>query len=260
MKPLTVTKIYFSPTGTTEKIVSAVSEGIGADNINLINLTPGSSSEKFNIENGAAVIGIPVYAGRVPETFIERFLNINASGIPAVLIALYGNRNYDDALLELSNLAEKKGFNVIAAGAFIGEHSYSTEERPIAEGRPLKDDLDAAIVFGRQISDKIKKGDFTAPEIPGNYPYRDGVISGNIAPLTDENKCIKCKECENICPVNAVRVSDSVLTDTDNCIMCCACIKICSEGARFFSNEKINDIRDKLYNNFSTPKKAELFI
>ena len=110
-------------------------------------MTPGSSSGKINIENGAAVIGIPVYAGRVPEIFIERFLKHKCFGNPGSSYSFIRHRNYDDALLELSNLSEKKGFNVIAAGAFIGEHSYSTDERPIAEGRPLKDDLDAANSF-----------------------------------------------------------------------------------------------------------------
>lgn len=43
----------------------------------------------------------------------------------AIPIVLFGNRNYDDALIELRNLLEEDGFNTIAAGAFVGEHAFS---------------------------------------------------------------------------------------------------------------------------------------
>ena len=48
----------------------------------------------------------------------------------------YGNRDYEDALVELYDLALSLGLTPFAAGAFIGEHSYSTPEMPVAEGRP----------------------------------------------------------------------------------------------------------------------------
>lgn len=252
--------IYFSPTGTTGKIIKAVSRGISSADIKDNNLTycsPGSL--KIN-GNSIAVIGIPVYAGRVPETFINRFENIKASGIPAVIIAVYGNRLFEDSLLELSNIVKEKGFNVIAAAAFIGEHSYSNSVQPIAAGRPDNEDLDKAAEFGRQILSKLEGGDFSEPEIPGNFPHREGVKSAGIAPVTDEELCVKCGRCEELCPVNAVKVSDTVITNAQDCIMCCACIKNCPSEARSFIHEMINSTRDKLYKNCSVPKIPEIFI
>ena len=56
-------------------------------------------------------------------------------------MVVYGNRDYEDALLELSDRAKDWGLTPVAAGAFIGEHSYSRPSLPVAEGRPDEDDL-----------------------------------------------------------------------------------------------------------------------
>ena len=51
---------------------------------------------------------------------------------------LYGNRDFDDALLEAADLLGERGFDVVAAaGAFIGEHSLTAR---VGTGRP--DDAD----------------------------------------------------------------------------------------------------------------------
>jgi len=83
-----------------------------------------------------AIIGVPVYAGRVPEIAAHRLKEIKGAGTPAVVVAVYGNREFEDALVEMRDIAIAQGFEVVAAGAFIAEHSFSTDELPIAAGRP----------------------------------------------------------------------------------------------------------------------------
>ena len=90
-----------------------------------------------------------------------------------MLVALYGNREFDDALVELRDLSAAKGFNIIAAGAFIGEHSFSTPTQPIAAGRPDADDLKQAIQFGKQVATKIASNHFDTPDIDGHVPYKE---------------------------------------------------------------------------------------
>ena len=133
---LTAHLIYFSPTGTTKKTMTSIAQGLGVKSVVHYDVTlPGSGTETV-LSDGVAIIGIPVYAGRVPELCLQRMQRITAKGLPCVLVALYGNREFEDALVELRDFATRQGFKVVAAGAFIGEHSYSTQERPIAAGRP----------------------------------------------------------------------------------------------------------------------------
>ena len=115
--------LYFSPTGTTRNIIAAVSAGFSAEQITHFDLTLTGEQAEVVFLDGVALIAIPVYAGRVPEVCLQRLSGFSARGIPAVLIALYGNREYEDALVELRDVATTAGFSVSAAGAFDGEHS-----------------------------------------------------------------------------------------------------------------------------------------
>ena len=116
--------IYFSPTGTTRKVLEGIAGGITVEEAEHIDLTLPEGARQtippFSTE--LVIIGAPVYGGRLPVDAIERFKQLKADKTPAVLIVVYGNREYEDALLELKHLAVELGFNPIAGGAFIGEH------------------------------------------------------------------------------------------------------------------------------------------
>lgn len=102
------------------------------------------------------VITVPVYGGKVAPLALERMKDVHASSAPAVLVAVYGNRAYEKALVELDAFASDRGFKVIAGATFVGEHSYSTQQNPIAAGRPDADDLQFAETFGAKIRTKIE--------------------------------------------------------------------------------------------------------
>jgi len=255
----TLKLIYFSPTGTTRKILEAIAEGFGSQTIEHRDLTY-TTQAAARLTNGTAVIGIPVYAGRVPEVCLKRLAKFTAAGVPTILVALYGNREYEDALVELRNVATIAGFSVVAAAAFIGEHSYSTATQPIAEGRPDAADLEIARQFGRDVARKLNADDHsTTPDIPGNFPYRDRPPLGGIAPETN-TACTLCGLCADVCPTFVIRVDSEVITQADNCIMCCACIKQCPEQARELNHPVIRERRNMLFSKFSRRKEPELFL
>jgi flavodoxin len=134
--------VYFSPTQTTKKVLQSIANGIGIEETEAINLTyPQNSQETITtFSDEIVLIGAPVYGGRLPVEAVKRFKRLRANNTLAIIVVLYGNRDYDDALLELKNLVIESGFIPIAGGAFVGEHSFSTDELPIAKQRP--DSLD----------------------------------------------------------------------------------------------------------------------
>lgn len=234
--------VYFSPTGTSRRIAEAIARGI-QESCEHIDLTPPAARtrEFEKLHENLAVIAAPVYAGRIPSEAVYRLRRLSASDTPAALVAVYGNRHYDDALLELRDLSVELGFKPIAGGAFIGEHSYSTAEVPTAHGRPDSDDLEKAMEFGRKIKEKMSRisepRDIPPLRVPGNHPYREGIkaTSEPRDPATKEELCIKCGRCAEVCPTSAVAVGDLVTTQGDACILCCACVKSCPSGARVMS-------------------------
>lgn len=253
--------IYFSPTRTTNKIVEQIAAGLGFQKVENYDLTLTDTGFDKPITDGVAVIGIPVYAGRVPQICLDRLQSLTTTGIPAVLVALYGNREYEDALVELRDIATAAGFSVIAAGAFIGEHSYSTADQPIAANRPDSADLKKAQDFGKAIAAKLKSNsEPSIPEIPGDVPYKERVPLGGISPVTDSSLCTLCGTCAKVCPTFIISVNSEVVTNAENCIMCCACVKSCPENARALLHPAVQTRRDLLIQNCSARKEPVIFL
>ena len=155
----------FSPTGGTAAIAKAITGGQGhvVDLSVPVPVTPVA-------DNTVLLAAAPVFGGRIPAVALERLAALSGSG-PAVAVAVYGNRDYEDALLELSDALKAGGFQVIGAAAFVAQHSIAPT---IAQGRPDQADLEAAANFGRAVLDKLAGPDPLAPvTVPGNTPYKD---------------------------------------------------------------------------------------
>ena len=60
-------------------------------------------------------------------------------------------------------------------------------------------------------------------------------------PWIDQNKCIGCKACIKVCPVNAISMQNGKATiDQDKCIHCGKCRPICPVSAIKHNKEKTN--------------------
>lgn len=253
--------IYFSPTQTTQKIVEQIAAGLSADKIEHHNLTLSPAGLDLHLTDGLAVIGIPVYAGRVPEVCLKRLEKLSADRVPAVIVALYGNREFEDALVELRDIAVSKGFIVIAAAAFIGEHSYSTVDQPIAANRPDQADLQKAREFGEAIAQKMQDAKTSGSlDVPGDLPYKERVPLGGISPETNQATCTLCGTCASVCPTAVIKVNGEVLTEASRCVMCCACVKHCPVQARTLNHPMVEARRKMLIENCSLRKEPVTFL
>lgn len=257
---------YFSPTKTTQKILEAIAQGAGIDNVEHINLTPPDSKTRtftdFNRE--LVFLGAPVYGGRLAGEALKRISRLKGHDTPAVVVVLYGNREYEDALLELKDLVMRLGFVPIAGGAFIGEHSYTRPEFPLSVGRPDSQDLEKAMGFGKEIREKMEAikdiKDQTPIDVPGRFPYKKHKLSSNESASTLEEICTICGTCADVCPTAAITLNGRVETDPKLCIRCCACVKSCPTQARVMEAPRIKKIVKWLSENYSTPKQPETFI
>lgn len=259
------TLLYFSPTRTTRQVLEGIAQGMQLATVEHVDLTPPEVEVRKPAEmhTGLAVIGAPVYGGRLPAYAVSRLRRIKGNGAPAVVVVVYGNRAYEDALLELRDLAVEIGFKPVAAGAFIGEHSFSTNVATIAAGRPDAKDLRKAREFGETVRDKMRSRrtlDGTSPlRVPGNSPYKEWRGLSNIAPVTRETECAKCEQCASVCPTAAIVVREAVLTDPAVCIRCCACVKACSTGARVMDDPRIRQVAEHLSTNCCLRKEPEMY-
>jgi len=268
-----INTVIFSPTGTTKKVVTRLSNTI-LENLLLeeflknfdITLPNGRKESVSFTDKDIVIVGVPVYAGRVPNILLKYLNTIKGNGALAIAIVVYGNRNYDDALIELRDILNFNGFTVIAGGAFIGEHSFS---KILAKDRPDEKDMDIVNDFGNQICKKLMTQDkIYTVDVKGNTPYRNYYMpkdnNGNIAdirrvtPKTNSN-CINCKVCVNVCPMSSID-SDDVSKLTGICIKCGACIKECPAGAKYYDSVDYLRHKNELEINFEKRREPELFI
>jgi ferredoxin/flavodoxin len=256
--------VYFSPTKATKKVLENIAKGIGIDEVVDYNLTHSKeisqTIETFNDE--IVIIGAPVYAGRLPVVAVERFKQLKANNTLAIFVVVYGNRAFEDALLELKNLVIDLGFTPFAGAAFVAEHSYSTDELPIAAGRPDSMDIEDTKKFALKIKEKIKNLVTSQTqidlEIPGDFPYKDAMPPNTVAPVVNENLCVECGMCIDICPTGAIL--ESMETDASLCIRCCACVKNCPDAARVIEDIGWKAMGARLNANCSARKKPEIFL
>lgn len=226
MKPTRLLTACFSPTGATGKVAGAVAEGIAYPNEGL-DLSAAVEAADIGADT-LLLAAVPVYGGRVPAVALERLSRLRGCGQSAVAVVVYGNREFEDALLELKNALEGMNFQVAAAAAFIGEHSIV---RSIAAGRPDGADLELARRFGMDAAGKLASHDIPpAVQVPGNVPYRE--FKGLLAHPKAGASCVRCGTCARMCPVGAIPVEHPETTDTEKCITCMRCAAICPQGAR----------------------------
>jgi len=265
MKSKKIHLVYFSPTGTTKTTLTHMAEGtgIGAVTHHDLTLPAGGTGLPVSIKNDLTIFGIPVYSGRVPPTATERIRRFRGENTPAVVVAVYGNREFEDALLELRDAVTAAGFVPFAGGAFLGEHSFSNEKTPIAHGRPDAEDAKKAREFGKQVRERLESAgnpaEITAVDVPGNYPYKEIRAKRALSPETMVEVCTTCGTCAAVCPTGAVTVTDKVLTDADSCILCSACVKRCPTGARVLDNPDILKVALWLHTDYCARKEPEFF-
>ena len=250
-------QLIFSPTGGTEKAAEMVTAewSTSVETIDLTN--PAADFSKCKVEaDDLVLIALPSYGGRVPSLAAERLAQIQGNSAKCVLLCVYGNRAYEDTLVEMEDIAKNCGFAVAAVMSAVAEHSIIHQ---YASGRPDQEDERQLKSFAKVILEKFKTGTLNGkPQIPGNRPYKKAGDVG-LVPKAGAS-CNSCGLCAENCPARAISKENLNAANSKKCISCMRCVVRCPQGARKINRALVSVASLAIKKACSERKEAELLI
>lgn len=241
----------FSPTGGTRRVAEILAEELGRDwqEMDLCRETEAKQLQKEDL----LLAAVPSYGGRVPAVAAGRLKNLTGNGATAILVCVYGNREWDDTLTELQDILEAQGFRCTAAVAAVAEHSIF---RQFAAGRPDAADAAQLKAFARQIRSVREAGQLILPGSHGSY--RD--FGGTPFKPEGDERCTGCGICAANCPAGAIDPASPAKTNRDICISCMRCISLCSAGIRALDPGMMAASAEKMAPKLGGHKENHLFL
>ena len=274
MKIKNIWKVFFSPTGSTKTIIDTIAKVLSEDlaapveELNYTHLQTRQETHKFQ-DADLVIWGTPVYAGRIPNKTLPYIQNnVTGNGAFAVPVSVFGNRNYDDGLIELRNELEQNGFHTLAGAAIASRHCFSST---LGKGRPDEKDWEKIKTFAHSLSKKITSLEMVPGPITvsGNNPPapyyvpkgEDGkpAVFLKAKPKTKEELCTACGLCVRSCPMGSIDPKDPCLVP-GICIKCQACILKCPVQAKYFDDPAFLSHKAMLEKNFTARKEPEFFL
>ena len=269
-----VKAVYYSATGNTEAVVTRIAKriaerlGVSVESYDFT--LPENRTQLQNFGPSELVVfGTPVYAGRVPNKMLPAVQTLfKGDGTLTVPVVTFGNRNFDNGLIELRNELEHNGFHTIAGAGVACSHVFSDQ---IAPGRPDEEDWKILDDFADRAAEKAGSlTEIPAPvQVRGDDPVgpyytplgTDGkpAVFLKAKPLTRMDACDQCGICAKVCPMGSISAEDRSQV-TGICIKCQACVKKCPQHAKYFDDASFLSHVSMLEQNYTRRAETEVFI
>lgn len=248
--------LTFSPTGGVKKVMDILEKELTV-NTQIDLSVQGQDYRQYTFQKeDVCLIGVPSYGGRVPDVALERIKEMSADGALAIIVVVFGNRAYDDTLLELKEATEAGGFTVGAALAAVAEHSIM---RQFGSARPDDQDEVQLIEFAKKIKKIVDSREgINMFSVPGNSPYKE-YAGLPMNPKADKH-CTQCGTCAEKCPVGAIPKDNPSTLDKAACISCMRCISVCPVQSRKLNKAMLFVASMTMKKAFVTRKENELYL
>ena len=246
--------VYFSATYTSQRIGREIASTIG-NAYTEHDITMQAPDMEINLQpSDLLIMAMPVFGGLIPADAAERLRMFHGTNTPAIIVAVYGNRHYDNALCQMRDIAIRQGFQPVSAGAFIARHSIFTT---IAANRPDSADIAKIHEFAHRNKEIISQHDkFPFLELPGKP---DAVFKKSGLYPTGNDSCTSCGTCIDLCPTNAISFENPQNTDAELCTACGRCLVVCPSGSRAFRGELYDTWMARFEANFTSRREPEVF-
>ena len=248
------TVLFFSGTGTTEAYARAFAEGLPCD-AEVLEIKHDADMPKNIGPRKLLVLAVPVYAGWAPPFVWEKLEGLRGDDTPAVIMAVYGARDYDSALYEMDDKLHEKSFATVGAAALVARHSVAQE---VAADRPNAGDFEEARTFAEKVTERLQDLEGASQWPPYNFKHYEVDLNPHVYPVTADG-CTMCGTCAAACPVGAIPLDAPSTLDQNICASCLRCIEVCPQGARHLPDGLAERCASMLQREGADPKKPNEF-
>lgn len=256
--------IVFSPSGHTLQAANIFRDEFKKRGVytQLINITKNpnylnADSIKAQLEedlkpHDVILIGGPIYAGHMEGyvlQLIKQLPDVGSDyGVLAVPFATYGGVHSSIALEEMGRLLRRRKRKSILGVKIAAEHTLTkTASNIIYKDKPGKDEADIITKAVNIIIKTASQDTESIKDVSRSFCYskpkerllfkllsQEKIHKKYKQVSIDSEKCIQCRKCINVCPVNMFDFVDEKVKMVENqqrCILCAECFHQCPAGA-----------------------------
>jgi ferredoxin/flavodoxin len=249
---------YFSGTGNTWWISNRIAEALESKEISASTV----SIEKISADEANDLIyksefvgfGYPIYGSDIPEIMKDFLDSLEEMDMKSTFVFCTQWGYSGDGAHNCERIIRKKGFNVWWAEHFFMPNNICVE----VAGLPSKytndqQKLDVILEKNRKRIDKLalniskniiaKRGYTIFSTLGGllqRVPFRKMYPTYKNKISINDEKCIRCNRCVNICPVNNLEVSGNRILAKGECILCIRCYNFCPVQAIEYNGKPHN--------------------
>lgn len=248
------TVLFFSGTGTTEAYARAFAEGLTFD-ADVAEIRHDTAMPETMGPNELLVLAVPVYAGWAPTFVWEKLESLRGTETPTVILAVYGARDYDNALFEMDEKLHAKGFATVGAAALVARHSIAQN---IAPDRPNANDLGETRSFAGEVAKRVGDLDGSSQWPSYHFKHYEVSLNSHVYPVTTD-ECVMCGTCADECPAGAIPLDEPNTINREICASCLRCIEACPTNARRLPEGLAEGCAAMLQREGADPKKSNEF-
>jgi len=235
---------YSSPAGSTRHVATVIKNTLASLSADIHRLDLGQKGNHdgfMNLiskagPNDCLFVGSPVYrdmAIPLVMKFIDSLLNIYSCH--AVPFVTWGGAFSGIALWQMGRTLEKRGFYLAGGAKVLAVHSMMWNcNKPIGHGHPDPADDELVRILSTNIYNRLVNREIdrlSLESLDYNLTKHTADLKQKLGqpwlinPKTvDKDKCTQCGVCEDVCPVEAIEISDYPNFNSacfDCCFGCC---------------------------------------
>lgn len=228
---------YFSGTGNSQFIAKEVSAHIKDEIVSINSLIKRNKAGEFNSEKPLVFV-TPTYAWRIPRSVKEWLNKAKFYGNKNAYFILTCGDSVGNAAFYSKKLCEENGLIFRGLAPVIMPENYLALF-PTPEKDECQKIVEKAKPLAEVLARLIGKGeDFPTQSISIKDKVLSGIINDIYYPLIVKDKgfyandkCISCGECEEVCPINNIKIVSEKPKWHGDCTHCMACIARCPTEA-----------------------------